>query len=137
MNGESAESSEPEMEGADPADPFAQVRAAIEQDELERAQSLLEEFRERGAEWYFMQAKVFRAKKWYTESKRCLERAMKESPDNELYKKEYDELLALAGKGRKKKPREQAQMGDEAAGLCAECCVTGLCTCVCESCDGF
>lgn len=44
MNGEIAENREPETEGIDPADPFAQVRAAIEQDELERAQSLLEEF---------------------------------------------------------------------------------------------
>ena len=103
MNGEITESPEPETEGIDPADPFAQVRAAIEQDELERAQSLLEEFQERGAEWYFMQAKVFRAKKWYLESKRCLERAMKESPDCEEYKKEYDELLALGKCGKKKK----------------------------------
>lgn len=102
MNGEITESPEPETEGVDPADPFAQVRAAIEQDELERAQSLLEEFQERGAEWYFMQAKVFRAKKWYLESKRCLERAMKESPDCEAYQKEYDELLALGKCGKKK-----------------------------------
>lgn len=125
------------LEGANPEDPFREVRERLARRDTDGAQRFLDSVEERGAEWQFMQAKVFRAKKWYTESKRCLERAMKESPDNELYKKEYDELLALAGKGRKKKPREQAQMGDEAAGFCAECCVTGLCTCVCESCDGF
>ena len=124
-------------EGANPEDPFREVRERLARRDTDGAQRFLDSVEERGAEWQFMQAKVFRAKKWYTESKRCLERAMKESPDNELYKKEYDELLALAGKGRKKKPREQAQMGDEAAGFCAECCMTGLCTCVCESCDGF
>lgn len=124
-------------EGANPEDPFREVRERLARRDTDGAQRFLDSVEERGAEWQFMQAKVFRAKKWYTESKRCLERAMKESPDNELYKKEYDELLALAGKGRKKKPREQAQMGDEAAGFCAECCVTGFCTCVCESCDGF
>ncbi|HIZ64147.1 MAG TPA: hypothetical protein H9670_06230 [Firmicutes bacterium] len=135
MNGEITESPEPETEGVDPADPFAQVRAAIEQDELERAQSLLEEFQERGAEWYFMQAKVFRAKKWYLESKRCLERAMKESPDCEEYQKEYDELLALGKCGKKKRRTEGESF--ETGACCFELACTGLCTCLCEGCDGF
>ncbi len=135
MNGEITESPEPETEGVDPADPFAQVRAAIEQDELERAQSLLEEFQERGAEWYFMQAKVFRAKKWYLESKRCLERAMKESPDCEAYQKEYDELLALGKCGKKKRRAEG--MSFDADDCCFELACTGLGTCLCEGCDGI
>lgn len=135
MNGEIAENREPETEGIDPADPFAQVRAAIEQDELERAQSLLEEFQERGAEWYFMQAKVFRAKKWYLESKRCLERAMKESPDCEAYQKEYDELLALGKCGKKKRRTEG--MSFDADACCFELACTGLGTCLCEGCDGI
>ena len=135
MNGEITESPEPETEGIDPADPFAQVRAAIEQDELERAQSLLEEYQERGAEWYFMHAKVFRAKKWYLESKRCLERAMKESPDCEEYQKEYDELLALGKCGKKKRRAEG--MSFDADACCFELACTGLCTCLCEGCDGF
>ena len=135
MNGEITESPEPETEGVDPADPFAQVRAAIEQDELERAQSLLEEFQERGAEWYFMQAKVFRAKKWYLESKRCLERAMKESPDCEEYQKEYDELLALGKCGKKKRRAEGESL--ETGACCFELACTGLGTCLCEGCDGF
>ena len=135
MNGEITESPEPETEGVDPADPFAQVRAPSEQDELERAQSLLEEFQERGAEWYFMQAKVFRAKKWYLESKRCLERAMKESPDCEAYQKEYDELLALGKCGKKKRRAEG--MSFDADDCCFELACTGLGTCLCEGCDGI
>ena len=136
MNGEITENREPETEGIDPADPFAQVRAAIEQDELERAQSLLEEFQERGAEWYFVQAKIFRAKKWYSESRRCLKRALAESPENETYRKEYNDLIFLAEKGKIKKQHARADMGATAQECCAEAACTGLCTCLGESCDG-
>ena len=82
-----------------------------------------------------MQAKVFRAKKWYLESKRCLERAMKESPDCEEYQKEYDELLALGKCGKKKRRAEG--MSFDADACCFELACTGLCTCLCEGCDGF
>ena len=76
----------------DTEDPFFEVRACLEKGDTLRAQQLLESFSERGAEWQYMQAIVFREKKWYTEARRCLKRALKESPENETYQKEYDEL---------------------------------------------
>lgn len=82
-----------------------------------------------------MQAKVFRAKKWYLESKRCLERAMKESPDCEEYQKEYDELLALGKCGKKKRRTEG--MSFDADACCFELACTVLGTCLCEGCDGI
>lgn len=120
----------------DAQDPFVEVRGCLERGELQRAQALLEQFGERGAEWYFVQAKIFRAKKWYSESRRCLKRALAESPENETYRKEYNDLIFLAQKGKIKKQHARADMGATAQECCAEAACTGLCTCLGESCDG-
>lgn len=45
MNGEITESPEPETEGVDPADPFAQVRAAIERMSLNGRSRFWKNFR--------------------------------------------------------------------------------------------
>ena len=122
----------------DTEDPFFEVRACLEQGDTLRAQQLLESFSERGAEWQYMQAIVSREKKWYTEARRCLKRALKESPENETYQKEYDDLCALAQKGKSKKSETKADMGGAAADCCVELCCVGTCTFVCEGClDGI
>ncbi len=122
---------------SDIEDPFWKVRECLAEGDLIRAQELLNAFEEHGAEWQFMQAKLFREKKWYTESKRCLERALEESPENETYRKEYNDLIFLAEKGKIKKQQTRAEMGEVTQECCIEVACTGLCTCLCESCDGI
>ena len=121
-------------------DPFKTIRELIERSELEKAQDLLKAFNERNAEWYFVQASLFRKKNWFQESRRCLEHAIDMDPENEAYRAELDDLDRMASEGKKareNKKKTKKQMGGDGTSSCmdscCEACALGGCECLCES----
>ena len=58
------------------ASSFEEVSAAIKSGDLARAQTLLDDFNERSAEWHYLQSIVFYKKNWMNESKKQLEIAI-------------------------------------------------------------
>lgn len=85
-------------------DAFQEIADLLKSDKLSEAQSRLDEFNERGAEWHYLQAVVFYKKNWSNESKKQLEIAMQMDPNNRKYQEAYGKLNAekrLCEAGRK------------------------------------
>ncbi len=80
-----------------------QVDEALKTGDLSKAQTLLDSFDQRGAEWHYLQSVVFYKKTWMNECKKQLEIAMALDENNKKYKDTYDRLL------EKMKSAEQKQ----------------------------
>ena len=120
------------------ASSFEEVSAAIRSGDLSRAQSLLDEFNERSAEWHYLQSIVFYKKNWMNESKKQLEIAIQMDGSNAKYREAYDKLKARAdyrqqtGGAPNTNPDPQVsptgeQMGGSWCANCASWCYTCLC----------
>lgn len=72
---------------------FGSVEEKIKNGDLAGAQSELDSFNERNAEWHYLQSVVFYKKKWTNESKKQLEIAMQMDSSNEKYKSAYNKLV--------------------------------------------
>lgn len=130
------------MEGDTKEELYEQIEGHLSGENLSEAQKLLDEIKERDAQWYYLQALVFRKKRWYLESKKTIERALKFDPDNERYlaeKQELEKLTAESTAEEKKRAKQEKrqEMGGACGELCCEC--GGYCACemCCESiCEG-
>lgn len=82
-------------ERADSGDlsPLKQVDEALKAGDLSKAQTLLDSFDQRGAEWHYLQSVVFYKKTWMNECKKQLEIAMALDENNKKYKDTYNRLL--------------------------------------------
>lgn len=120
------------------ASSFEEVSVAIRSGDLSRAQSLLDEFNERSAEWHYLQSIVFYKKNWMNESKKQLEIAIQMDGSNAKYREAYDKLKARAdyrqqtGGAPNTNPDPQVspngeQMGGSWCANCASWCYTCLC----------
>ncbi|HJA95627.1 MAG TPA: DnaJ domain-containing protein [Firmicutes bacterium] len=120
------------------ASSFEEVSAAIRSGDLARAQSLLDDFNERSAEWHYLQSIVFYKKNWMNESKKQLEIAIQMDGSNAKYREAYDKLKARAdyrqqtGGAPNTNPDPQVspngeQMGGSWCANCASWCYTCLC----------
>ncbi len=121
--------------------PFETIRAAIKAGDISKAQSLLDEFNERSAEWHYLQSVVFYKKNWMNESKKQLEIAMQMDPANQKYRDDYQKLSARAdyktqtGGAPHIDPdpvADDGQMGgNECINMCNACiCMNCLCNCM-------
>ena len=120
------------------ASSFEEVSAAIKSGDLARAQSLLDDFNERSAEWHYLQSIVFYKKNWMNESKKQLEIAIQMDGTNSKYRDSYEKLKARAdyrqqtggAPNTNPDPRASAggdQMGGSWCANCASMCYTFLC----------
>lgn len=136
------------------SDAFSEVKKAIEEDRYSDAESLLEQFGERGAEWYYQRAMLCKKRNWYLESYRSMQEAVKLDPENEQYKQELEELEKQAspeeeedtqsekGKKGKKRKKQMGGMKTSCGDACAdgggECCAEVCCACICQGiCEGI
>ncbi len=115
---------------------FGDVSDAIKRGDIAAAQSLLDGFNERPAEWHYLQSVVFYKKNWMNESKKQLEIAMQMDPSNAKYKEAYEKLSARAdykqqtGGAANTNPdpaSDGEQMGGNWCSTCASMCYTYLC----------
>ena len=124
-------------------DPYEAVRSAIRGGDVSKAQTLLDNFNERSAEWHYLQSVVFYRKNWMNESKKQLEIAMQMDPSNEKYREDYRKLTARAdyttqtGNAAHTDPDptsaadDQQMGGNECINLCNACiCMDCLCNCM-------
>ena len=118
------------------ADAFERVGDCIRKGDLAGAQSLLDGFNERNAEWHYLQSVVFFKKNWMNESKKQLEIAMQMDPNNTKYKDAYQKMNARAqyreqsGGAPSINPNlasDDEQMGGGWCANCASMCYTFLC----------
>ena len=118
------------------ANAFEEVSECIRSGDIVRAQTLLDGFNERNAEWHYLQSVVFYKKNWMNESKKQLEIAMQMDAGNPKYREAYDKLNARAdyaqqtGGAPNTNPNPASadeQMGGNWCANCASMCYTFLC----------
>lgn len=117
-------------------DAFAEIADLLKQDRISDAQSRLDEFNERGAEWHYLQAVIYYKKNWTNDSKKQLEIAIEMDPDNAKYRAAYGKMCAKEDFERQSaeaqnpyanRPINDNQMGGNACSNCISCCYTYLC----------
>lgn len=130
---------------------YAEIENLIKDGKFQDAQTELDKFNERNAEWHYLQAVVFYKKNWNNESKKQLEIAMQMDPDNQKYKNSYSKLneriktesnktftsyTSGDNRNHQQYDEEPAQMGGD--GCCQWCCEMAICNmclnCFCNSC---
>lgn len=118
------------------ASAFEEISDCIKRGDIARAQSLLDAFNERNAEWHYLQSVVFYKKNWMNESKKQLEIAMQMDAKNPKYRDAYENL-----KNRSEYTKQSGgapntdgnpasgdeQMGGNWCASCANFCYTFLC----------
>ena len=136
----------------DGKDAYQEIAELLKGDKLAEAQSRLDDFNERGAEWHYLQAVVFYKKNWSNESKKQLEIAMQLDPGNKKYQEAYGKLNAkndyarqsaqaadpyAGGNGAPVNNPDADQMGGNVCSNCISCCYTYLCVdCLFSLCCG-
>ena len=135
---------------------YNKVDQLIREGKFAEAQSALDEFNERPAEWHYLQSVVFYRKNWMNESKKQLEIAMQMDPSNEKYRTSYNKLKEKIEYDKKKAetPQGGAQEAQGNAGAqpdyenqemgggglceqCATCCACIMClNCFMNACCG-
>lgn len=121
---------------------YEEIAELLKADNLAEAQTRLDAFNERGAEWHYLQAVVFYKKNWTNESKKQLEIAMQMDPGNKKYQEAYGKLNAKNDYARQSaQPQDPYapgnngdpvnpdadQMGGNVCTNCISCCYTYLC----------
>ena len=132
-------------------DAFEEVAELLRQDKISEAQSKLDNFNERSAEWHYMQAVVYYKKNWTNDSKKQLEIAIQMDPDNLKYRSAYGKMNAKKDYQQQQAKQEQTQSqnpytgeaddeqmgGGSVCSDCLSCCYTTLCiNCLFNCCCG-
>ncbi len=116
-----------------------EVARLLKAGELDKAQSVLDSFDERGAEWHYLQAVVYYKKNWYNDSKKQLELAMQIDSQNAKYREAYEKLKEKNDYQQKAEQQNQTQnpeysrqtggeqMGGNCCNNCCTCCYAYMC----------
>ena len=127
---------------------FEEIAELLKTDKISEAQTKLDEFNERSAEWHYLQAVVYYKQNWTNDSKKQLEIAIEMDPDNTKYRNAYGKMNAkndyekqTAGNTQNpyanSAPIDDDQMGGNACSNCLSCCYTYLCVdCLFSLCCG-
>lgn len=125
---------------------FREVEELIRKGDISAAQSKLDSFNERSAEWHYLQSVVFYKKNWINECKKQLEIAMEMDASNSKYKNSYQKLndklnyeTKSGGANNTYNPQsgsqpvnpEDEQMGGNWCSNCVSCCYTYMCVNCC------
>ncbi len=126
-------------------DSYESVSELIKAGKLAEAQTALDDFNERGAEWHYLQAVVYYKKNWANDSKKQLEIAMQMDPDNQKYRVAYGKLNSKNDYQQQQAHQQQQQQynqspysgnyNDEQMGGGCPSCIPCCCPCLCLDCS--
>lgn len=131
-------------------DAFEEVAELLRQDKISEAQTLLDNFNERNAEWHYLQAVVYYKKNWTNDSKKQLEIAIQMDPENAKYRAAYGKLNAKRDYQQQSAHQQNQQSqnpytsgmdnqmgGGNFCSDCLSCCYATLCVnCLFNCCCG-
>ena len=129
---------------------YEEISKCLKENDVAKAQQLLDDCNERTAEWHYLQAVVYYKKNWTNDSKKQLEIAMQMDPNNAKYRSTYEKLNAKNEYQNQQahqtphmeNPYERQgmpddQMGGSTCSNCVSCCYTYLCVdCLFSLCCG-
>lgn len=124
-------------QGEERVQDFSEVENFIRNGDIASAQSKLDDFSDRTAEWHYLQSVVFYKKNWMSESKKQLEIAVNMDPANTKYsdaltklrqKMDYNDRQYQSGYAQGQQGAGQ-QYENRQMGAADSCC--NFCTCWC------
>lgn len=133
-------------DGYDDFDEYSVIKQCIKDNNLDKAQQLLDEAGARTGEWHYLQSVIFYKNNWFLESKKQLEFAISLEPNNQRYIDSLDKLnkiissntisaddLRTTSTGTGATP--YASNGTCTGSTCGDCLMCNMC-CNCMSCMG-
>ena len=108
---------------------YAEIRAAINARQLERAEQLLGSVSDRGAEWNFLMGSLYYQKGWLDEASRYFQNAVNMDPGNPEYRQA---LNFMQNGGAAYRPAGGGVAGMDGC----DCCTSMLCADCCCECMG-
>ena len=99
------------------------MRFAIQQDDLNRAEGLLNAIGDHGAEWNFLKGTLCYRRGWLDEAKRYFETACQMEPDNQ----EYARAMETMSGGYQPEGYGPVSTADCGEGTCGKLCAAALC----------
>lgn len=125
---------------------YTAIQELIKSGKLDEAQTKLDDYVTRDAEWHYVQSILFYKRNWFLESKKQLELACQMEPDNQRYKQSLDKLtkilasntispdqLRTTSRPMDDGPRVGAGNGTCTGSSCMDCLLCNTC-CNCMSC---
>lgn len=124
---------------------FSDVEAAIKDGNLTYAQSVLDRMEDRSGEWHYLESVIFYKQNHILDSKRQLEIALEQDPQNQKYKDAYEKLLAKirfsesqfssGNRGGYQNGQSMGQGRQMGGDSCMDFCANVVCyTVLCNSC---
>lgn len=127
---------------------YATVEQLIKDNNLDKAQDVLDNVIIRDAEWHYLQSVLFYKRNWFLESKKQLEMATKLDPSNERYQRSLEKLTKILASNTitpdqmrttsrpvDDGPRVGAGNGTCTGSACGDCLLCNAC-CNCMQCMG-
>ena len=127
---------------------YAKVEQLIRDNNLDKAQEMLDNVIIRDAEWHYLQSVLFYKRNWFLESKKQLEMATKLDPSNERYQRSLEKLTKILASNTINPdqmrttsrpvddgPRVGAGNGTCTGSACGDCLLCNAC-CNCMQCMG-
>lgn len=127
---------------------YAMVEQLIKDNNLDKAQEMLDNVIIRDAEWHYLQSVLFYKRNWFLESKKQLEMATKLDPSNERYQRSLEKLTKILASNTINPdqmrttsrpvddgPRVGAGNGTCTGSACGDCLLCNAC-CNCMQCMG-
>lgn len=124
---------------------YFQVKNALKDDNLEKAQALLDGYSQRDTDWHYYQSNLFYKKSWYTDSKKQLEIALQLDPSNSRARSSLEGLeKIMQGEQVEKVKAQQAHQqqngqpygGQQMGGMGCNCCDCLCASLLCNTCGG-
>ncbi len=110
---------------------FANIRMALDRNDLREAESLLNSIGERSAEWYFLMGMLFYKKGWFDQAITNIQTAVSMDPNNMEYRNVLNQLVGMGGF---KSRAGQAGYGSGDSDCCrmmmCYCCIDSMCDCI-------
>ena len=125
------------------------IEEVIRQNDLSKAQLMLDAITDRTGQWHFLQSIVFYKLNWFLESKKQLEFALALEPDNQKFQESYNKLVNIIASSKIKPEdlrskeqstssgfeRNQGSISPCTGNCCCDLCLADAC-CQCTGCCG-
>ena len=130
-------------QGSEVKDVYAHIAELLKKNDIDGAQTALDNLSERGAEWHYFQSAVYHGKGWNYEAKAQLEMAINMDPENKKYQETLERMKRHeAGGGASDAGSGDAQRSYDTYDdytrrrTAGDCCTTLICADCCCECMG-
>lgn len=110
------------------ANEYYRARAYINNNDLNRARSVLDGIRDRNAEWYYLYGIIYLRSGWYEKAREYIRRAYEQQPGNAEYRNAYASLNNTGRVYQQRSGTTMTGVNPMCCSICPAICVLDFCT---------